>query len=635
LKPIIRILDQHSANQIAAGEVVERPVSVVKELVENALDAQAKHIAISIEEDGLPLIKVRDDGCGIEAEDLPLAVLRHATSKIADIGDLEKLLTLGFRGEALPSIASVSRLEICSRPPERLAGSCLSLEGGKQPDIRETGCPAGTCVIVRDLFFNTPARRKFMKSLNTEFGLISDIVSRLALSRPDVAFSLAHPRQVVLQTSGGGNWLHTIGDILGQDIARRLIPVAAKAGKWFLEGFISPPELARSSRQGLTFIINGRYIRSAFLSRALQTAYHTLIPAKLYPVAILHLHLPPADYDVNIHPTKMDIRFREEKELSGFLEKEIRQTLLQNSSVPAWGKTGRRAAGNTVRQDSAFLFPAAEHSPVLRLREENGFPLGTDEEPASETAHREYKAEPVQLWAGPGLSAEAAERQKSADPAPFSADIPENKQIQGSLFLEETYRIGSLGEFRPLAQLFQTFILASNGKVLLVIDQHAAHERINYERLLEKARNYPAASQQLLTPVSVELTLQEEQALLENLGFLSELGFILEYFGPKTYLMRGIPAYTAASAAEELLREFIEKVLLQCRIPGKEDLLAKWICLVACHESIRAKDTVSLPEMEQLLRQLGQTENPYTCPHGRPTMIRMTAAELAKRFYRA
>ncbi len=608
MKPAIRILDQHSANQIAAGEVVERPVSVVKELIENALDAKAKKIDISIEQNGLPLIRVSDDGSGIEAADLPLAVLRHATSKISGIRDLEQLQTLGFRGEALPSIASVSRLEISSRPPESLTGARLTLEGGHQPDIQEIGCPAGTSVVVRDLFFNAPARKKFLKSLNTEFGLISDIVSRLALARPDVAFSLAHPRQVILQTFGKGSWLNTIGEILGNDIARRLIPVTATSGNWVLEGFISPPDLVRSSKQGETFIINGRYIRSAFLSRALLAGYHTLIPAKLYPIAILHLRLPPSDYDVNVHPTKMDIRFREEKNLAAFLEEEIRKTLLQSRSLPGLGKAGISAARPIILKLPRNLFPSAEPAPALNIRENTVFS---------------------------GAEADAAAGSSPGQPAEPAQILPESlDQEQASLFAGASPRPGPLEEFRPLAQLFQTYVLASDGKVLMIIDQHAAHERINYEHLLKKAKQNPAASQQLLTPVSVELTLQEEQALLEHLESLSDLGFILEHFGPKTYLLRGIPTYLGPFSAEELLRKFIEEVLQQNKIPVMEQLLEEWIYLLACHESIKAQDTLSLAEMEELLVQLGQTENPFTCPHGRPTMIQMTAAELAKRFYR-
>lgn len=618
MKPAIRILDQHSANQIAAGEVVERPVSVVKELIENALDAKARRIDISIEENGLPLIRVRDDGCGIEPEDLPLAILRHATSKISSIIDLNQLHTLGFRGEALPSIASVSHLEITSRPPEQISGTCLTLKGGQQLEIKEIGCPVGTTVIVRDLFFNTPARKKFLKTTNTEFGLISDIAGRLALARPEVAFTLTHPRQVVLQTSGQGSLLNTIGDILGNNIARRLIPVSANNGVWFLEGFISPPDLVRSSKQGETFIINGRYVRSSFLSRALITGYHTLIPSKLYPIAVLHLRLPPSDYDVNVHPTKMDIRFRDEKSLALFIQEEIKNTLMKNRSVKTLFSSSSSAPLDSPAL-SATQVPKAylEKFPAKLITQEQ---INTILNPIKYIPDDYQDTVPNHVHEG------NAEQDLSPS--------PEQKQDPPNLFAKESLSLGPLQEFRPLAQLFNTYILATDGQILLIIDQHAAHERLNYERLLKKAKKNPSASQQLLIPIPLELTLQEEQALLEHLWALTDLGFILEHFGPRTYLLRGIPAYTGSFSGEELLREFLEQVLMKNHIPEIEQLLEEWIYLLACHESIKANDNLSIVEMEQLIIQLGQTENPFTCPHGRPTMIQMTSAELNKRFYR-
>ncbi|MDD2233508.1 MAG: DNA mismatch repair endonuclease MutL [Desulfitobacteriaceae bacterium] len=609
MKPAIQILDQHSANQIAAGEVIERPVSVVKELIENALDAKAKRIDINIEKNGLPLIKVRDDGYGIRPEDLPLTILRHATNKIFSINDLNQLLTLGFRGEALPSIASVSHLEITSRPQDQISGTCLTLKGGRQPEIKEVGCPIGTTVAVRDLFFNTPARKKFLKTTNTEFGLISDIVGRLALARPEVAFTLTHPRQVVLQTSGQGSLLNTAGDILGINIARRLIPVSVNHGDWLLEGFISPPDLVRSSRQGETFIVNGRYIRSSFLSRVLLAGYHTLIPSKQYPIAIICLKLPPSDYDVNVHPTKMDIRFRDEKDLALFIQEEIKNTLIKNRSVK-----------------TLFLsVPSAPQVPKVYREKSPAKPI-THEQLNTILNPNKYMPNNYQDTA-PNL---VREDKSGQDLSPFS----EQKQDPPDLFAEEALSLGPLQKFRPLAQLFNTYILATDGQILLIIDQHAAHERLNFERLLKRAKENPSASQQLLIPIPLELTLQEEQALLEYLWALTDLGFILEHFGPRTYLLRGIPAYTGSISGEELLREFLEQILMKNHIPEIEQLLEEWIYLLACHESIKAKDNLSIVEMEQLISRLSQTGNPFTCPHGRPTMIQISAAELNKRFYR-
>jgi DNA mismatch repair protein MutL len=620
---LIHILDSHAANQIAAGEVVERPVSVVKELVENSLDAGAKHVDITVEGNGVPLIKVRDDGNGIGATDLPLTVVRHATSKIRRIEDLDYLQTLGFRGEALPSIASVSDLEITSRPKNETIGFCLVVSGGEQNEIKEVGCPTGTTVSVQNLFFNTPARLKFLKSTPTEFGLISDMIGRMALAHSEVAFSLTHPRNTVLQTSGRGDLCETIGSILGHDIARRLIPIETQQDNWILKGFISPPELVRSSKQAQTFIINGRVVRSPFLNRALEEGYHTLIPSKLHPVVILHLHVSPSDYDVNVHPTKMDIRFKNESDLLSFISKAIYQTLIQSKSVPSF----HTKTDHSLKSELAF-YPLDDFKSVISKQV-------TDEvfQPIRET---ETKLQVNQSVDDLTDSAFQEMIDKKSDVS--SASPREVLKSPKNLFLNDVgYQPQDdiLSEVWPIAQLFNTYILASNGESLLMIDQHAAHERINYERLLVEFQQMKESSQALLIPIPMEFTLQEEQVLLENLWALTEMGFILEQFGSQTYLLRGVPVLTGSFSADMLLRQFIEDVLQNNSKPTFDKLLQEWIYLLACKESIKAKESLTLPEMERIIAKLKQTQNPYTCPHGRPTMIKMTRSEIERRFYRS
>ncbi|EGW40264.1 DNA mismatch repair endonuclease MutL [Desulfosporosinus sp. OT] len=672
MTPVIHILDAHSANQIAAGEVVERPVSVVKELVENALDAGAKHIDITIEGNGVPLIRVRDDGCGIAISDLPLSVIRHATSKIRGIGDLDDLRTLGFRGEALPSIASVSQIEISSRPADEVAGLCLALNGGEQEEFKEVGCPVGTSVTVRNLFFNTPARLKFLKSTPTEFGLISDTVSRIALAHPDISFSLTHPHQVVLQTSGRGDLRETIGAILGHTIARQLIPLNAQQEDWQIEGFISPPDLVRSSKQAQTFMINGRIVRSPFLSRALEDGYHTLIPAKLHPVVVLHLHVPPSEYDVNVHPTKMDVRFKNEPALTTFISKAVYQTLINSKPLPSFQK---RPAPSFQPKSTLPLqsFPPSSTSGLpanpkipLQIREiaapsevkplDNEPPIKpqTFEQPnffnptPGKSRMLESQVFSLAQQRSPNNSNNSNNSNKS-----YNSNIS-NSQDQSSLInqpqaepnllkdldqddlpaQDELQTEDILSHLWPLAQLFNTYILATDGKILLMIDQHAAHERINYERLLAEFKAAERTSQALLIPLPMEFTLQEEQALLEHLWILTEMGFVLEQFGSRTYLLRGVPVQTGTFPADEMLRQFIEEVLQKNSTPSFDKLLEEWIHMLACKESIKAQDSLSLLEMEQLIAQLGKTDNPYTCPHGRPTMVKMTRSELERRFYR-
>ena len=639
MTPVIHILDSHSANQIAAGEVVERPASVVKELVENALDAGAKHIDITIEGNGVPLIRVRDDGCGIAISDLPLAVIRHATSKISRIDDLDHLQTLGFRGEALPSIASVSHMEISSRPADEVAGLCLKLIGGEQGEFSEVGCPVGTSVTVRNLFFNTPARLKFLKSIPTEFGLISDIVGRIALAHPDISFSLTHPQQVVLQTSGRGDLRETIGAILGYTIARQLIPINVQQGDWQLEGFISPPELVRSSKQTQTFMINGRIVRSPFLSRALEEGYHTLIPTKLHPVVVLHLHVPPSEYDVNVHPTKMDVRFKSEQSLSPFISQAVYQTQINSKPLPSFQKQlpsthETKTAFSLKNSPRSVVSVVLGNSKVGGQFRETVAPLSASN-PEKQPLSPETFDQPKFFLPAQDQSTiiespvDNGPRQKASANSSAQVDPLTQNPSECATITEDT-----LAHIWPLAQLFKTYILATDGKVLLMIDQHAAHERINYERLFAEFKQVEHSSQALLVPLPMEFTLQEEQVVLENLWNLTEMGFILEQFGARTYLLRGVPVQTGTIQADRLLRQFIEEVLQKNSTPTIDKLLEEWIYLLACKESIKAQDSLSLLEMEQLIALLGRTHNPYTCPHGRPTMVKMTRPELEKRFYR-
>lgn len=633
---VIHILDAHSANQIAAGEVVERPVSVVKELVENAIDAGAKHIDITIEGNGVPLIRVRDDGCGIAVSDLPLSVIRHATSKISQIGDLDDLRTLGFRGEALPSIASVSQLEISSRPADEVAGLCLTLNGGEQEEFNEVGCPVGTSVTVRNLFFNTPARLKFLKSTPTEFGLISDTVGRIALAHPDISFSLTHPHQVVLQTSGRDDLRETIGAILGHAIARQLIPFNAQQEDWQIEGFISPPDLVRSSKQAQTFMINGRIVRSPFLSRALEDGYHTLIPVKLHPVVVLHLHIPPSEYDVNVHPTKMDVRFKNEQALTTFISKAVHQTLINSKPLSLF--QNKPAPTLQIREMAVPIEVNNNHEHPLKVQkfEQPNFfnpTLGKSKMLESQVFSLAQQrssdiSDTLDTLDTQGQGSQIDQSQ--AKPA-----VPSDLGVQDDLpAQDESQTEDVLSHLWPLAQLFNTYILATDGKVLLMIDQHAAHERINYERLLAEFRATEQSSQALLIPLPMEFTLQEEQVLLEHLWILTEMGFVLEQFGARTYLLRGVPVQTGTFPADNMLRQFIEEVLQKNSTPSFDKLLEEWIYMLACKKSIKAQDSLSLLEMEQLIAQLGKTHNPYTCPHGRPTMVKMTRSELERRFYR-
>lgn len=635
----IKVLDLQSANQIAAGEVVERPVSVVKELVENSLDSGANQIEVTIEGSGVPLIRVRDDGSGISPDDLPQAVLRHATSKIRQIEDLHELRTLGFRGEALPSIASVSRLEIISRPADSVLGMCLKLNGGEDQELVETGCPPGTVVTVEDLFFNTPVRRKFLKSANTEFGLISETLGRLALARPEVSFTLKHGKHVVFQTPGRGKLLESIGTIYGQKLARHLIPCACSEQEWNLNGYISPPDLVRSTRQEEIIIVNGRIIRSNLISRAISEGYQTLIPNRLYPVVVLHLTLPPHEYDVNVHPTKMEIRFQNEKGLAQFIAEHVRQTLLASHPVAPFERLSAQppkeapvisqpaTPPSSRPSQSKLFFPSLTRPDLFESQtgreKENAFPSPQPRSPRPLAV--EETTPNVQEMIHPYETIPPDKCEEIPEPNLFQTSWCEN------LTSEDVHPLLNL---QPIGQIFGTYILAAAEDALVMIDQHAAHERINYERLLKKYQTHPGASQTLLIPTPIDFSPLEEQAALENLPQLTNMGFILEQFGGRTYLIRGVPADCGPYSGEEFLRQFLDDVFLKRNSPTFDELLREWIYMLACKESIKAKEHLSLLEMQELLVQLSKTENPYTCPHGRPTVIRITRSDIEKRFYR-
>lgn len=592
MNPKISLLDPHCINQIAAGEVIERPLSVIKELVENSLDASAKKIDIVVEGRGTSLIRVQDDGGGIAAEDLRIAVQPHATSKIRTIEDLHMLTTLGFRGEALPSIASVSEMSILSRIAGEAGGAELRISGGEILSFTEKGSPRGTTVTVGNLFYNTPARRKFLSSDTTEFGHISDMVGRLAMARPDVAFSLRHPVKLIFNTPGKGNLLDVLAAVWGSSLARRLLPVSYEEEFLKITGYLSPPELSRSSRQGMVLIVNGRVIRSKLLGQAVKNGYHTLLPASSYPLAVLNLTIPPDTYDVNIHPAKLEIKFKEERDLSWKLSEMIKNALLENKPVKKIG----------LLPEQGHLY-YGKHNTASDM-------IAADRSSNSQQLRLSYKLE---------------DNNEAADNHSGSIN-PRTEQVLG----EASFLLG----LRLLGQLFQTYILAADEHNFYIIDQHAAHERIRYEKLLEISRNTETISQLLIVPETVTLTIQEEQIILAHLDEIRSMGFILEHFGDRTYLLRGVPLLKSLEAPGRMFHLFLDEILNKSSVPTREKLLEDWIFLLACRSAIKGGGNLTGSEMEELIQQLSQTANPYSCPHGRPVIVRISQDELERYFQR-
>ncbi len=641
----IRILDQLCINQIAAGEVVERPLSVVKELVENSLDADAKSIEITIEGSGTDLIRVKDDGAGIPSEDLQTAVLPHATSKITGIEDLDSLATLGFRGEALPSIASVSRLEIISRTTGAELGTRLFMESCEVKSLEEAGSPKGTMVTVKLFVYTTPARYKFLKSQGTEFGLISDMVSKLALTKPQVAFTLKHGKNTVFMSPGNGSLKHVITSVMGSQISQKLLEVSFKNERYSVSGFISLPELTRNNTNYQIFIINGRIVYSKALRQAVKNAFHTSIPHNTHPVFVLNIELSPALYDVNVHPSKMEIKFKNENELISFLTLEINKAIFAGRKIEHLNlsETYRQSEPAGLKEDPkryninksvtpAYYQPniftgntAKNIETIKTLNDRFSHPVTTN---VLSLENEKYDASQINDLIGDDKKPE------TNNLAENNLDINILKENDDSNANRDFNTKNIFINLRPLAQIMGTYILATNDESLFIIDQHAAHERITFEKIFHSFTEDSPDSQMLLLPITLNLSVHEEQIVLNNFDLLRNSGFILEQFGDRTYLLRGVPLIKNLDNPEEIFISFIDELMKSKVSISLENIIEKWIFTAACRNSIKGNEFLTIHEMQALLYNLGQLDNPYTCPHGRPVIIEITQEELTKKFKR-
>lgn len=576
----IRILPPEVASQIAAGEVIERPVSVVKELVENALDAGAHQVRVRLLQAGRRLIEVADDGCGIPAEELPLAVQRHATSKISRAEDLYNIHTLGFRGEALASIAAVSHLTITSRTTASEHGTCIRLEGGRLLGIESVGAPPGTLVRVEHLFYNLPARLKFLKTDLTERRAVDVLLSRYALAYPQVRFTLQEGENVLLQTAGDGDRRAVLAALYGVETARPLIEVDAEEGELRLSGFISPPSLTRSNRREITFFVNGRWIQDVPLVTALLQAYHTLLMVGRYPLAVLFLEVPPQEVDVNVHPAKAEVRFRNADRIFSFVQRAVRRGLL---------------AGATLPELSSQLEP-------LIPSQATSFP------PEWEIAHQELPSQPL---SSPSATAPHP-GEPSSHPLPSFSRLP---------------------LLRLIGQVANTYLIAEGPDGLYLIDQHAAHERILFEKLLAQLHEKRLNSQVLLTPVTVTLPPHQATLLETQLPYLEHFGFEVASFGPHTFQVRAIPTLFSGADAAAAIRALVED-FEEDETPLQQEQEARLAARVCKRLAVRAGQVLSPAEQRALLEDLEHCQSPRTCPHGRPTMIHLSVDLLERQFGR-
>ncbi|WP_048818160.1 DNA mismatch repair endonuclease MutL [Desulforamulus hydrothermalis] len=630
----IIVLDETIANQIAAGEVVERPVSVVKELVENSLDAGAQRISVELTQGGITGIKVVDNGCGMSAQDAALCFQRHATSKIRRPEDLNRINTLGFRGEALPSIAAVARVTLTTRTAGELGGTAVRIEAGQIKEIAAVGCPVGTTVEVTDLFFNTPARRKFLKSVAAETGQISDLLAKLALARPDVRFELRSGNRILFVSPGSGSLKDAAAVILGAANLNSMLEVNCQGELLAVKGLISKPVLTRASRQYQNFFINGRYIRSSLFSNVLQQAYENQIPGGRFPVAVLHLTIDPAQVDVNVHPTKMEVRLAREKEVLDELTAALIKPLQSTGAIGGlWENMPARRherqatpslAGSVYSEQRAAGEPAP---PAAANRQTEQQHVAAEKSGGAINSRQLHFALP--LKSNPSMPpVEQTERitEKQQDRADSSENIllEQQKDYRPAVFFPA---------LTPTGLLPPTYVLAYGEGGLYIIDQHAAHERVLYEKYLQQLQQEVVA-QMLLTPVPLEIPPHEAQLTVRHILDFNKLGFIVEHFGGDTFLLRGIPPQAAQAPGEifmDLLALLQESPSRQIDMSLVIDRLA---ASMACREAVKAGKNLGSLEIKALLSGLAGCRQPFTCPHGRPTLIQISHEELNKRFKR-
>lgn len=586
----IHILPSEVASQIAAGEVIERPASVVKELLENSIDAGAKVITIQVEDAGKRLIEVADDGYGIQAQELTLAVERHATSKLQSADDLFKISTLGFRGEALASIGSVARLTITSRPVESEMGATLRVEGGSGAAVKAAGAPVGTVVRVENLFFNVPARLKFLKTDTTERRQIDTLVTRYALAYPSIRFQLKQDGRLALQTSGNGKRREVLAALYGVDVARQMLEVIAQEEGLGIQGFISPTTLTRSNRREIIFFVNGRPVQDAALVAALIKAYHTLLMVGRYPLGILFLENPAESVDVNVHPTKAEVRFRDPNRIFSGVQAAVRRALLAHTPVPRLENQLRWTPGPDWQATSQKAYPD------WQMAQETGPQAATNDFSPNDPTH---------------LNLQAAAANQTEQPGLPGARIP---------------------LLRLVGQIASAYLVAEGPDGLYLIDQHAAHERVLFERFMAQ-RSGEIPSQVLLQPASVELPAASARLLEPQLPMLKRLGFEVEVFGPNAYLVRAVPTLLSGSEPAAALRVLVED-FEEDETPLRDEVEARVIARVCKRAAVKAGHTLPSQEQKALLADLEKCQSPRTCPHGRPTMIHLSVDLLERQFGR-
>ncbi|MCD7964231.1 MAG: DNA mismatch repair endonuclease MutL [Clostridiaceae bacterium] len=661
--PNITLLDQNTINKIAAGEVIERPASVVKELLENAIDARATAVTVEIKEGGTTFIRVTDNGCGIPREEVPLAFLRHSTSKIKSVEDLFTISSLGFRGEALASIAAVCQVELITKTSEALTGSRYQIEGGMERPLEEIGAPEGTTFIARNLFYNTPARRKFLKTPMTEGSHVAELVEKIALSHPEISIRFIQNNQNKLHTSGNHNLKDIIYTVFGREIAANLLAVEAKKQDISISGFIGKPVIARGNRNYENYFINGRYIRSSIISKAIEEAYKPFMMQHKYPFTMLHFTIEPELLDVNVHPTKMELRFRDGEMVYRMVYDAVSGALAHKELIPEVELNKDR-----TDQEAKEAKEARKREPSPEPFELRRLEAMSRQQAACAPGSKRLKPAEPSLMKDPDFLAEnwlkkpAAPpetnplRGPSQEPVPSSREeaaavtkpaapegetiTPEHDNTAGAgkpeqldLFDGKLLEPKSRQMHKLIGQVFDTYWLVEFNEQLYIIDQHAAHEKVLYEKTMATLKNREYSSQMLDPPIILTLNMNEEVLLKEHMKYFSDMGFEIEPFGGREYAVRGVPANLLSIAKKDLLIEMIDG-LSDDVSTHNPDIIYDRVATMSCKAAVKGGNRLSAAEANELIDQLLNLENPYACPHGRPTIISMSKYELEKKFKR-
>ena len=627
--PKIELLTQETIDKIAAGEVIERPSSVVKELVENALDAGANVITVEIKDGGISFIRITDNGCGIEKDQIPLAFLRHSTSKIRSVEDLLNVSSLGFRGEALSSIAAVAQVELITKPTGALMGVRYMIEGSKEKSVEEIGAPDGTTFLIRNIFYNTPARRKFLKTAQTEGSYISGLMERMALSHPDVAFKFISNNQTKLQTSGNGNIKEIIYHIYGRDITAALMDINGGNEELRIRGFIGKPVVTRGNRNFENYFINGRYIKSRVISKGIEDAYKNFMMLHQYPFTVLYLEIDGQLLDVNVHPAKMELRFQNGEAVYDCLRETLEQALYHRDLIPKVPVAEEKAPvkpvvlqhapepfeKNRMPKQPKSVTPPQKPIPKV-VPESNTHPVVSKDMPVSKEA--------------PVLENKAAGEAEAAAVAQVSHQMTLAEDVAyGAQFLQEDTK----ARRKIIGQLFDTYWLIEFEDKLFIIDQHAAHEKVLYEKTMATLKTKEFSSQQLSPPTILSLTMPEEEILKKYLNEFEKLGYKVEHFGGREYAVCAVPANIFGVDVRQLFMEMLGDLE---KVSGKltPDIILHRVATMSCKAAIKGNQKITKEEMEQLFDDLMKLENPYNCPHGRPTIISMSKYEIEKKFKR-